>query len=32
MAKRIKDAENEADDIAHQIFRLLNNTFVSLYD
>jgi predicted phosphate transport protein (TIGR00153 family) len=32
LAKRIKDAENEADDIAHQIFRLLNNTFVTPFD
>jgi len=32
LAKHIKDAENEADHIAHQIFSLLNNTFVTPFD
>jgi len=29
---RIKDAENQADQIVHQIFQLLNNSFVTPFD
>lgn len=32
LAKRIKDVENEADTVAHEIYRLLNNTFVTPFD
>ena len=32
LAKQIKAAENRADDIAHEIFQLLNNTFVTPFD
>ena len=32
LTKRIKDVENEADAVAHQIFRLLNNTFITPFD
>lgn len=32
LTKRIKDVENDADAVAHQIYRLLNNTFVTPFD
>lgn len=32
LAGRIKDAENRADDAAHDIFQMLNNTFVTPFD
>ncbi|MBU0698545.1 MAG: DUF47 family protein [Proteobacteria bacterium] len=32
LTKQIKDAENEADAVAHQIYRLLNNTFITPFD
>ena len=30
--REIKDLENEADDIAHEIFRFLGNTFITPFD
>jgi predicted phosphate transport protein (TIGR00153 family) len=32
LTKQIKDVENDADAVAHQIYRLLNNTFVTPFD
>jgi predicted phosphate transport protein (TIGR00153 family) len=32
LTQQIKDVENEADAVAHQIIRLLNNTFVTPFD
>ena len=32
LTKQIKDTENEADAVAHQIYRLLNNTFITPFD
>jgi predicted phosphate transport protein (TIGR00153 family) len=32
LTKRIKDVENEADAVAHQIYQLLNNTFITPFD
>ncbi|MBU0985921.1 MAG: DUF47 family protein, partial [Proteobacteria bacterium] len=32
LTKQLKTVENEADAVAHQIFRLLNNTFVTPFD
>jgi len=32
LTKQITDTENDADDVAHQIIRLLNNTFVTPFD
>ena len=32
LTKRIKDVENDADRVAHEIFRMLNNVFVTPFD
>ena len=32
LTKQIKEMENDADTVAHQIYRLLNNTFVTPFD
>ena len=32
LTQQIKDVENDADAVAHQIYRLLNNTFVTPFD
>jgi predicted phosphate transport protein (TIGR00153 family) len=32
LTKQIKDVENQADDVAHKIFSLLNNVFVTPFD
>jgi predicted phosphate transport protein (TIGR00153 family) len=32
LTKQIKDVENDADAVAHQIYRLMNNTFVTPFD
>ena len=32
LTRQIKDAENDADAVVHQIYQLLNNTFVTPFD
>ena len=32
LTAQIKAVENESDDVAHEVFNLLNNTFVTPFD